>query len=156
MSKGKDMAVKVGMAILVILYVIALTVSLVKTGPTPEDLQSEIASLKQQLSESQERGRQNQTKLEAANKKLDQLLKKYEDLQAQTNGGSFSGGGSSGSFAQPSGGTSTPPTGGGSSNGGTNGGGSSGGGSSGGGSTDEGQDAGLIDDSLCTLQLLCL
>lgn len=162
MSGKRNIAVRIGMAVLIILYVIALTVSLVRTGPTVEDLQGEITALKKQLSESQERGKQNQEKLDAANDKLDRLLKKNQDLQAQVNsqsqlgGGGFSGGGSSGSFTQPSG-SSSNPTGNGNSNGGSNnGGGSNSGGSSGGGSSGGGQDAGLVDGTLCTLQLLCL
>ena len=100
MRKGKHIAIKIAMAVLIILYVIALTVSLMNAGPTVDDVQEDLRKTQQQLAETQKQ-------LAASNKKLDEVIKQLQterdrndQLEAETgqtsSGGNFGGGGSSG------------------------------------------------------------
>lgn len=155
MQNSRNVAIKVAMGVLIVLYVIALTASLMKAGPTVDDVKRDLRNTQRELAATREQ-------LDKTNKRLDEVLNELkaerarnDKLQSEQTSG-FLGGVSSGSFTLPSSGTSTPPTGAGNSNGGSTGGGSTGGGSSGGGSSNNGQDAGLVDGSLCQLGLLCL
>jgi len=49
MKNRGNIAIRIGMAVLVILYVIALTASLIGSGPTVEDLQGDIRDLQSEF-----------------------------------------------------------------------------------------------------------